>query len=81
MENLSLFLCTDCPGLIEGVWAGLGPIALGALATLRMAVGAVDREARTRAVLILIAGGTGTLIAARFVGVAVWQMLDPAALG
>ena len=82
MENLPLFLCTDgCPGLIEGVWAGLGTVALGALVTLLLAVQAVDKDSRAQAVVILVAGGFCTLIAARFVGVAVWQMLDPGAFG
>ena len=82
METLPLFLCTDaCPGLIEGLWAALGTIAIGALVTLLMAVHAVDKNTRAQSLIILVAGGLSTLIAARFVGVAIWRMLDPSSLG
>ncbi len=82
MESFTQFLCTDgCPGLIEGLWAGLVTVGLGALVTLLVAVNAIDEEAKTKALVILIAGGLATLAAARFVGVAVWRMLDPGSLG
>ncbi len=78
MDALPLFLCADgCPGLIEGVWAGLVTVAIGALVTLFLAMNAADGASRAKAVAILLIGGGSTLFAARFVGVAIWRMLDP----
>lgn len=79
MESFSLFQCANgCPGMVEGLWAAIVTVALGALVTLLLAVNAADKEARTGAIVILVAGGLSTLIAARFVAVAVWRILDPA---
>ena len=46
-----------------------------------LAMNAVDKAAKSRAIAILVAGSVATLVAARVVGVAIWRLLDPGALG
>ncbi len=82
MNALPLSLCTNgCPGLIEGVWAGLVVVAIGALTTLFLAMNAADGASRVKTAVILLIGGGATLLTARFVGVAIWRVLDPGSVG
>ncbi len=81
MDLTALHLCTDCPGFIEGIWAALAVVAIGALITLLVAAPALADRARGKAFAILAVGGIGTLWCAHVAASGIWRLLDPGTLG